>query len=144
MRGQSTEERRRIRPRLLRRNPSMTGRIDDFVGCPRPGGLALRFWAIPLAMLVPLLGCSGTRIESEHFGSSAAIERAIERHYERNASEGNCYNPFIDGFTKLTVLEDTPDRLVVHARYRYRDRFQDGSNGSAAGAAPASASARSP
>ena len=77
-------------------------------------------------MLVLLLGCSAARIESEHFGSSAAIERAIERHYARNATEGNCYNPYIDGFTRLTVLEDTPDRLVVHARYLYRDRFRDG------------------
>ena len=24
------------------------------------------------------------------------------------------------------MLEDTPDRLVVHARYFYRDRFQSG------------------
>ena len=50
----------------------------------------------------------------------------MELHYERVASESNCYNPVIDGFTRLTVLEDTPDRLVVHARYFWRDRFQDG------------------
>ncbi len=80
-----------------------------------------------------LLGCSGTRIESQHFGSSGAIERAITRHYERNASEGNCFNPSIDGFTRLTVLEDTPDRLVVHARYLFRDRFQDGDDGGSGG-----------
>lgn len=86
-----------------------------------------RFWSVPLpAMLVLLLGCSATPVESEHFGSSAAIERTMMRHYERNATEGNCYNPSIDGFTRFTVLEDTPDRLVVHARYLYRDRFQDG------------------
>ena len=77
----------------------------------------MRFWAVPLAAILVLLGCAATRIESQHFGPSGAIERAFERHYERNASEGNCYNPFIDGFTRLTVLEDTPDRLVVHARY---------------------------
>ena len=34
--------------------------------------------------------------------------------------------PDIDGFTRVTVLEDTPDRLVVHARYLYRDFIQDG------------------
>lgn len=77
-------------------------------------------------LLVVLLGCSATPIESQHFGSSVAIERAMMRHYERYASEGNCYNPYIDGFTQLTVLEDAPDQLVVHARYLYRDRFQDG------------------
>ena len=86
----------------------------------------MRFWSAPLAAILLLLpGCSGARIESEHFGPSAAIERAMMRHYERNATEGNCYNPYIDGFTRLTVLEDTPDRLVVHARYLYRDRFRD-------------------
>jgi hypothetical protein len=76
-------------------------------------------------VLALLVGCSGG-IESAHFGPSAAIKRAIMRHYERYASEGNCFNPYIDGFTRLTVLEDTPDRLVVHARYFFRDRFQQG------------------
>jgi hypothetical protein len=89
----------------------------------------LRFWAVPLAAILILLGCAATRIESENFGPSGAILRAFERHYARNASEGNCYNPTIDGFTRLTVLEDTPDRLVVHARYRFRDRIQDGGDG---------------
>lgn len=83
--------------------------------------------AIPL-IFVLLVGCSGTQIESTHFGASPAIERAIRLHHERYASEGGgrCFRPYIDGFTKLTVLEDTPDRLVVHARYFYRDRFQEG------------------
>ena len=86
-------------------------------------------------ILVAVVGCSTTQIESAHFGPSAAIERAMLRHYERNATEGNCYNPSIDGFTRLAVLEDTPDRLVVHARYLYRDRFQDaGGDGGSTGA----------
>ena len=84
-----------------------------------------RFWSAPLAAILVLLGCSAARVESEHFGPPAAIERVMMRHYARSATEGNCYNPSIDGFTKLTVLEDTPDRLVVHARYLYRDRFLD-------------------
>jgi hypothetical protein len=79
-------------------------------------------------IVVLIAGCSATPIESAHFGSSAAIERAIRQYYERNASEGGgrCYNPYIDGFTKLTVLEDRPDQLVVHARYFHRDRFREG------------------
>ena len=89
-----------------------------------------RLWpALFCVIVVLLLGCAGARIESAHFGPSAAIERAITRHYERYASEGNCFNPYIDGFTRLTVLEDTPDRLVVHARYFYRDRFQESGGG---------------
>ena len=78
------------------------------------------------ATFVLLLGCSPTRVESEHLGSSIAVERAIMRHYERNATEGNCFDPYIDGFTQVSVLEDTPDRLVVHARYFYRDRSRSG------------------
>lgn len=94
-----------------------------------------RFWVVLLAAVLLLPGCAGTRIESQHFGSSGAIERAFERHYARYATESNCYNPTIDGFTRVTVLEDTPDRLVVHARYLFRDRFQDrgGDRGSGAG-----------
>lgn len=82
-----------------------------------------------------LLGCSTVQIESAHFGPSAAIESAIMRYYERHASEGGgrCFRPYIDGFTQLTVLEDTPDQLVVHARYFYRDRFQDGGQGHVCG-----------
>ena len=78
--------------------------------------------------LVLLAGCAATRIESAHFGPPAAIERAIRLYYERNASEGgaSCFRPYIDGFTRLTVLEDTPDRLVVEARYFFRDRAQEG------------------
>jgi hypothetical protein len=49
------------------------------------------------------------------------------RYFERHASEGNCFHPEIDGFTRLTVLDDTPGQLVVHARYLWRDRFQDNS-----------------
>jgi hypothetical protein len=90
-----------------------------------------RFWPVlSLVILAVLLGCSGAGIESAYFGPPGTIERIIMRYYERHASEGNCFNPYIDGFTTLTALEDTPDRLVVRARYFYRDRFQDGGGGS--------------
>jgi len=79
-------------------------------------------------IVVLLVGCAAPQIESGDFAPSADIERAIRSYYERHASEagGRCFNPYIDGFTKLTVLEDTPDRLVVHARYFHRDRFREG------------------
>jgi len=82
--------------------------------------------SVALAAIFVLLGCSAAPIESRYFGSSYAIESAIKRHYARSATEGNCYYPTIDGFTRVTVLEDTPERLVVHARYLYRDFIQDG------------------
>jgi len=84
--------------------------------------------AVGLLALALLAACTAARIESTHFSSSGAIERAIMRHYERHASEdgGRCLRPYIDGFTEITVLEDTPDQLIVHARYFYRDRVQEG------------------
>jgi hypothetical protein len=83
-----------------------------------------------VAIVVLLASCTASRIESAHFGPPAEIERAIKLYYERNASEGGrCFNPYIEGFTAVTVREDTPDRLVVDARYFYRDRFQDGDGG---------------
>jgi len=57
-----------------------------------------------------------------------AYEAAIKRYYEAHASErnGQCLAPYIDGFTTLQVVEDTPERIVVDARYLYRDRLKDG------------------
>jgi hypothetical protein len=82
--------------------------------------------ALGLAAL--LAGCASPRIESAHLGPPGAIERAMMAYYERHASEGGarCVNPYIDGFTALTVLEDAPDELVVRARYFWRDRVQEG------------------
>jgi hypothetical protein len=99
-----------------------------------------RFWVVLFAAVLLLSGCAATRIESQHFGPSGAIERAFARHYARNATEGNCYNPTIDGFTRLTVLEDTPDRLVVQARYLFRDRLRDRGGGDDGGSGAGSCS----
>ena len=84
-----------------------------------------------LMILVLLVGCTATRIESAYFGPSTAIEQAIRRYYERHASEGGarCFRPYIDGFSRLSVLEDTPNRLVVETRYFFRDRAQEGGPG---------------
>jgi hypothetical protein len=89
-----------------------------------------RLWPVPFVVIVALLaGCSAAPIESTHFGASSEIERVIRLHYERHASEGGCFRPSIDGFTRLDVREDTPDRLVVDTRYFWRDRFQEGDGG---------------
>jgi hypothetical protein len=57
-----------------------------------------------------------------------AYETAIKRYYEAHASErnGQCLAPYIDGFTTLQVVEDTPQRMVIDARFLYRDRIKDG------------------
>jgi hypothetical protein len=119
----------RLRPwfrlRAHWRGAAATDRTDGSLPCRR----SVWFWLVLLAAVLDLPpGCSTASIESAHFGPSAAIERAIMRHHERYASEGGgrCFRPSIDGFSELEVVEETPDRLVVHARYLYRDRFQEG------------------
>jgi hypothetical protein len=59
------------------------------------------------------------------------LEAAIMRHYEAHASEqsGRCLNPFMDALIRVDVVEDTGTRLVVDARYAYRDRFMDDRDG---------------
>jgi hypothetical protein len=60
----------------------------------------------------------------------AAYETAIKRYYEAHASEknGRCLAPYVDGFTTVQVVEDTPERMVIDARYLYRDWRKDGSD----------------
>lgn len=114
------------RHQLRRTFPTLEPRIWDGRGVHVGEGILTKLWSVALAAILVLLGCSATPIESQYFGSSYAIESAIKRHYARSATERNCYYPTIDGFTRVTVLEDTPSRLVVHARYLYRDFIQEG------------------
>ena len=59
------------------------------------------------------------------------VESAITRHYEARASEqnGRCLNPYMDALTGVDVVEESESRIVVDARYFYRDRFMDGGEG---------------
>lgn len=78
-------------------------------------------------VLLLLLAACASRIPATGFAEPQAIERTIERYYERNASEENqtCLTPYMDGLTNVTVVEEQPDRLVLDVRYLYRDRFKD-------------------
>jgi hypothetical protein len=124
---QATRPRPWFTPRV-RRRAAADGGATDLRGKLPPCRRPVQFSLGALAATFVLTGCSTGSIESAHFGPSTAIEQAIKSHHERYGSEGGgrCFRPFIDGFTQLTVVEDTPDRVVVHARYRYRDRFQEG------------------
>jgi hypothetical protein len=79
-----------------------------------------------LIAILLLAGCA-SRVPATGFAEPPAIERTIERYYERNASEENrtCLTPYIDGLTRVAVVEEQPDRLVLDVRYFYRDRFKD-------------------
>lgn len=68
-----------------------------------------------------LFGCSSVVAEAPE------TQIAIRRFYEAHASEniGQCLTPYIDGFTALQVVESDPERMVVDARYMYRDWMRD-------------------
>ena len=72
-----------------------------------------------LIVILLLAGCA-SRVPATGFAEPQAIERLIERYYERNASEENR-----TWLTDVTVVEEQPDRLVLDVRYFYRDRFKD-------------------
>ena len=61
------------------------------------------------------------------FAEPKAVESAIMRYYERNASEENrtCLTPYMDGLTRVAVVDQQPDRLVLDVSYLYRDRFKN-------------------
>ena len=84
----------------------------------------------------PCLACAGLLTLAACASVADAIrpspvETAIMRYYEDHASElyGRCLNPYMDALTSLQVAEESATRLVVDARYAYRDRFMDGGEG---------------
>lgn len=74
-----------------------------------------------------LLAACASPVPETGFAEPQAVERAIKSYYERHASERNhaCQAPYIDGLTRVTVVEEQPDRLVLDARYLFRDRFKN-------------------
>ena len=83
---------------------------------------------VALALALTLLaGCAASRVPATSFAEPSDVERAVMRYYERHASEENrtCLTPYIDGINKVTVVEETPERLVIDVRYLYGDRFKD-------------------
>jgi hypothetical protein len=78
-------------------------------------------------------GCAIPRLPSTSFAEPAALERAMKRYYIAHATEehGYCPRPYIDGLTRVHVVDSRPDRLVADVRYFYGDRFKSdrGENG---------------
>jgi hypothetical protein len=76
---------------------------------------------VPVALAGLAAGCA------ELPWQPPAYETAIKSYYEAHASEktGRCLAPYIDDFTTVQVVEDTPERMVVDARYLYRDWVKD-------------------
>ena len=56
---------------------------------------------------------------------------AVSSYYEAHASEdyARCNRPYFDAITRVDVVEDAPDRLVLDIRYKYQDRLCDDEDG---------------
>ena len=78
-------------------------------------------------VVILLLAACASRIPATGFAEPQAIERTIERYYERNASEENqtCLTPYMDGLTQVAVVDEQQGRMVLDVRYFYRDRLKD-------------------
>jgi hypothetical protein len=72
-------------------------------------------------------GCAASRVPETGFGEPQALERAVMGYYEGHATEENrtCLRPYMYGLTRVDVVEEQPERLVVDVRYLYRDRNKD-------------------
>jgi len=80
---------------------------------------------------VLLAGCGAARAPQTASAEPGAVERAVMRYYETHATEQNrtCLSPFMYGVTRIDVVEQGPERLVVDVRYLYRDRNMDDRSG---------------
>jgi hypothetical protein len=88
----------------------------------------MSLWPVCRSTLVLLLiGCAASRVPATGFAEPKAVEHAVTRYYERNASEEyrTCLTPYMDGLTRVAVVDQQPDRLVLDVGYFYRDRFKD-------------------
>jgi len=83
--------------------------------------MSIRATTVPAAIAGLLAGCASD------VWQPPAYETAIKHYYEAHASErnGQCLAPYIDGFTRVEVVEDNAEQMVVQASYLYRDWIKD-------------------
>ena len=81
--------------------------------------------------LLVLTSCAGlptTSVPDTDFAAGNTVQAAIAAYYEDHATEydaGPCYRPYFDAITKVDVVEQDADHLVLDMRYAYRDRLRD-------------------
>jgi hypothetical protein len=83
------------------------------------------------AFLIALASCAGfstTVVPDTNFAPGASVQAAISTYYRDHAVEydtGPCYRPYFDAITKVDVIEQDADHLVLELRYSFRDRLRD-------------------
>lgn len=62
-------------------------------------------------------------IPDTSFAPGRTTEGLIAAHYRSHANEdyARCNRPYFDAITKVDVIEESADRLVLELRYSYRD-----------------------
>ncbi|MGI9510101.1 MAG: hypothetical protein ACR2QJ_12230 [Geminicoccaceae bacterium] len=84
--------------------------------------------------LLLLAGCAYlpiTSVPDTTFAPGEAVEPKMAAYYRNHGVEykvGACNRPYFDAITRVEVLEDTTERLVIEIRYAYRDRLRDDEN----------------
>ncbi len=90
--------------------------------------------ARPIGDLIPatitfitLAGCAFAPFQQTTFAPADEIQSAVSRYYEAHAVEDyrRCWRPYFDAVTRVSVLDEQTDRLVLDVRYAYRDRLRD-------------------
>ena len=100
----------------------MTARpIADFIPA------TITFITLAGCAFITLAGCAFAPFQQTTFAPADEIQSAVSRYYEAHAVEDDqrCWRPYFDTVTKVSVLDEQADRLVLDVRYAYRDRLRD-------------------
>ena len=87
-----------------------------------------------VGFLLVLTSCSAFStiiVPDTSFAPGAPVQAAISTYYRNHAVEydaGPCYRPYFDAITRVQIIEDSVDRLVLTLRYSFRDRLRDDEN----------------
>jgi hypothetical protein len=81
--------------------------------------------------LLVLASCavsSMTAVPDTSFAPGAPVQAAVAAYYKGHAMEHDgrpCYRPYFDAITKVDVVEEDVDHLVLELRYAFQDRIRD-------------------
>jgi hypothetical protein len=84
--------------------------------------------AAAMVIVAVCASCDPYKMRAWELAGEPGLLFEIQQYYERNALEegGRCPAPLLGGVTRTEVLEDTPERMVLHLTYGYRDMIRDG------------------
>ncbi len=87
-----------------------------------------RFGAGLLLFLGSCADLSTTSVPDTGFAPGAPVQAAMAAYYRDHAVEydvGACNRPYFDAITKVDVIEEDAEHLVLGLRYAFRDRLRD-------------------